>query len=128
VRNPSSSCHFQFQRIERDDIIYHYRQALDYARAVCDTARAEEQYLGTRVRELELELRMLKDTRDEARGRVRNANRQLESVMAEFHEQGITPSPCTSDVGDVNDYDYDHSRPPSRNSSLPNVPQTADVQ
>ena len=39
----------QFQETERDAIMYHTRQALDYACAVCDSTLAEEQFLGKKI-------------------------------------------------------------------------------
>ena len=72
-------------------ITYHHRRALDYARAVHDSASAEEQYLEARLLEENIRLKMLRDAKDESSGRLKDAKRQLASVRQEFYEQGIHP-------------------------------------
>ena len=72
-------------------ITYHHRRVLDYARAVHDSASAEEQYLEARLLEENIRLKMLRDAKDESSGRLKDAKRQLASVQQEFYEQGIHP-------------------------------------
>jgi hypothetical protein len=59
------------------------------------------------VWEEELRMWMLKDARDEASGKVRDANGQLGSVRGELYEDGILPhlpARPASDLAEDDDY------------------------